>query len=214
MTERPALFSGPMVRAILSGQKTQTRRVVKPQPTFMGSATLFDSWHWINKKLDAGYCHTTRAAMEKLMLPLCPYGQPGDRLWVRETFMDLRGTGCEHRTKLGNLSRYAYAAESPPGSYSDQTRKDYGLKWTPSIHMPRAASRITLEITAVRVERTQDISGQDAIAEGIETPTNRLIKMRHEVAVFRFQDLWESINGPGSWALNPWVWVIEFREVK
>ena len=200
MKERPILFSAPMVRAILAGTKTQTRRVVKP-----------------GKCPDFG-CHMAPGEIAGGEYPerLCPYGQTGDRLWVRETFMDLLGTGVEHRPDpRGLLQRHAYAADHQPGSYGDEARKSYGLKWKPSIHMPRAASRITLEITGVRVERLQAISEADAVAEGID-PEAALAFRRASVgrpAGFAYRDLWVSINGPGSWHANPWVWVIEFRRV-
>jgi len=208
MTERPILFNGEMVRAILSGQKTVTRRACKPQPsahahTKAADGTPMGSWWETGKNINR-----------------CPYGQPGERLWVRESFTDLRGTGIEHRPDpAGPLQRYAFAADSPPGSHSDEVRKDYGIKWKPSIHMPRSACRILLEITAVRVERLQDISEEQARAEGItdggchncgnhepcgcECPTPS--------AVDSFVHLWNSTGG--DWDANPWVWVVEFKRV-
>lgn len=125
--------------------------------------------------------------------------QPGEKLWVRETWMDLLGTGIERKT--GDHGRYAYAADTPPGSYGDDQRKAYGLSWRPSIHMPRAASRITLEVTGVRVERLGDVSESDARAEGVQS-------------VAEFKELWASINGPSSWDANPWVWVVEVKRVE
>lgn len=227
MKERPILFNGPMVRAILSGQKTVTRREIKP---CMRSADLqFDmqqeadgSWHPY---------HTfdeSRFDREGTEHPIaCPYGQPGDRLWVRESFADLRGTGIEHRPDpAGPLQRYAFAADSPPGSHSDEVRKDYGIKWKPSIHMPRAACRILLEITAVRVERLQSISDEQAVAEGIERSIDHPSLWKRgplhgdqnivQVTAFpklAFRSIWEAINGHESWAANPWVWVVEFKRV-
>lgn len=206
MKERPILFSAPMVRAILGGNKTQTRRVVKPQPgTQMESVLQHNRPEWP-----------------------CPYGNPGVRLWVRETFADLRGTGIEHRSDpSGPLQRYAFAADCLPGSYRDQARRDFGVKWKPSIHMPRAASRITLEITGVRVERLSDCSETDAIAEGIERCEDGVGWRRGPVSgdipntatrtafpKLAYQSLWESINGTGSWDANPWVWVVEFKRVE
>lgn len=230
MTERPILFSGPMVRAILSGQKTQTRRVVKPQPP--ASVTLMDTYH--HPKDDTHYCVWGWNGKEIVEDSdrVFPYGQPGDRLWVRESI-------CLHNHfafPLGPKSMFtgtgervwSYAADNYGGH--TQTR--------PSIHMPRWASRITLEITAVRVERLQQITNNDAQAEGVEFAAPH----RHGIYgidveelpgkviadpyaeyhntgindcwICSFRVLWESINGPGSWALNPWVWVIEFRRVK
>jgi hypothetical protein len=188
-----------MVRPLLDGSKTQTRRVVKLRNgQYMPPSERADINGW------------------RQLLRNCPYGQPGDRLWVRENFADLRGTGIEHRPDpSGPLKRYAFAADHPPGSHGDEARKEFGVKWKPSIHMPRAASRITLEITSVRVERLQDISEDDALAEGCSSTA-----IVHEdgedytghYASEEYQDLWESINGPGSWGANPWVWVVEFRK--
>lgn len=222
MAERPMLMSAPMVRAILAGTKTQTRRVVKPQP--LGDKPR-SAWFepgvmgWAPPEIPSQAWHRVR----------CPYGQPGDRLWVRETFMDLQGTGVEHRDSAGNRQRYAYAADTRPGSYGDECRKDYGLKWRPSIHMPRTASRILLEVTAVRVERLQDISESDAMAEGITTiwpdgprddggPNHYTVDVDHghlngSTAATVYRMLWEWINGEGSWDANPWVWVVEFKRV-
>jgi hypothetical protein len=148
----------------------------------------------------------------------CPYGQPGDRLWVRETFTDLRGTGIEHRPDPeGPLQRYAYAADCPPGSYADEARKDYGIKWKPSIHMPRAACRILLETTDVRVERLQAISRADIRTEGLQCPaelaSDDVSPNYRDWYPAAWRELWESINGPDSWNANPWVWVVEFKRV-
>ncbi len=215
MKERPILFSAPMVRAILSGSKSQTRRVVKPQPTEGGlewwaTACGGDFAAWQDPLLlldehseDGGPCQRQ-----------CPYGQPGEKLWVRETWMDLLGTGIERKT--GDHGRYAYAADTPPGSYGDDQRKAYGLKWRPSIHMPRAASRITLEVTGVRVERLQDISETDAVAEGARPTLAPLDTVRLGAvgtAKEGFRQIWESINGPSSWDANPFVWVVSFRRM-
>lgn len=207
MTERPILFSGPMVRAILEGRKTVTRRPVKRL-----------ALQWLEDGFEPSFVADPDNAMR-------PYGQPGDRLWVRESFADLRGTGIEHRPDpTGPLQRYAFAADSPPGSASDEARKDFGVKWKPSIHMPRAACRILLEITAVRVERLQDISEEQARAEGVrqmrdgsgcwvsqEGPGGLVTPW--PTAKEAFSDLWRSINGAESWAANPWVWVVEFKRV-
>lgn len=215
MKERPILFSVPMVKAILDGRKTVTRRVVKPQPTEGGlewaTACGGDFAAWQDPLLlldehseDGGPCQRK-----------CPYGRIGEKLWVRETWMDLLGTGIERKT--GDHGRYAYAADTPPGSYGDDQRKAYGLKWRPSIHMPRAASRITLEVTGVRVERLQDISETDAVAEGARPTLAPLDTVRLGAvgtAKEGFRQIWESINGPGSWDANPWVWVVEFKRVE
>nr|WP_319017540.1 hypothetical protein [Pseudomonas sp. EggHat1] len=216
MKERPILFSGPMVRAILEGRKTVTRRVIKPVPQMVTDRAAV-TWEG------------DPAVLLRLLEQngrKCPYGQPGDRLWVRESFTDLRGTGIEHRPDpAGPLQRYAFAADSPPGSYSDDARKDFGIKWKPSIHMPRAACRMLLEITAVRVERLQDINEEQAVAEGVDRPENiRNVDVWDgaERELFnamnqprdRFKRLWADINGAESWDANPWVWVVEFKRVE
>jgi hypothetical protein len=203
MAEKPILFSAPMVRAIMAGTKTQTRRIVKPQPEAQN--TVYPpppdgEWLWRHKKLDAGYCHTNGDAMLRLMRPLCPYGVRGDRLWVRETWAPL-------------TKGYAYRADpiwnAPPAD-----------RWHPSIHMPRVASRITLEITGVRVERLQDISEADARAEGspcVDEASGREVLFPDEsrCGTFKlgYRCLWESINGRGSWDANPFVWVVHFHRV-
>lgn len=202
--ERPILFSAPMVRAILDGRKTVTRRPCKPQPSANAHTTSADgnpmgAWWETGKDINR-----------------CPYGQPGDRLWVRETFIDLRGTGVEHRPDPdGSLQRYAYAADCRPGSHSDEARKDFGLKYKPSIHMPRAACRILLEITDVRVERLQDISRAGIRAEGLQCPpelaSDDVSPNYRDWYPAAWKELWNSTGG--NWDANPWVWVVEFKRV-
>ena len=194
MKARPILFSGPMVRALLSGTKTQTRRVVKTQPSVLGDE--FPGPRGRNGVSRAYFPHLDfhRAAMPEV----CPYGQPGDRLWVRETWQ-----------RAGGNTGFWYAATD---SEADEGNSPV-THWRPSIHMPRAVSRITLEIAAVRVERLGEITPDDCIAEGAWAVDQRELGRGHE-AVAAFRTLWESINGPGSWASNPWVWVLEFRLVE
>lgn len=212
MKERPILFSAPMVKAILSGSKSQTRRVVKPQPVH-GAECVIRPFSDQRLHYAARDLHDMEQGLLVLgEVPKCPYGQPDDRLWVRETWMDLQGTGVQ----LASKSRYAYGADTIAGSWDDECRIAYGLKWKPSIHMPRAACRITLEITGVRVERLQDISADDARAEGCP---DKPVPGAEQASVDAFArqwygDLWEQINGPGSWDANPWVWVVEFRVMK
>jgi hypothetical protein len=198
MKERPILFSAPMVRALLDGSKTQTRRVVKPQPSILAGELL---------------CWKDNALTDDQMAALCPYGQPGDRLWVRESWHQ-RGKfvfalpDSDKRSWLGTRE-IAYSA--------DAKRPGHDWRSRPSIHMPRWASRITLEITEVRVERLQDISEDDALAEGCSSTA-----IVHEdgedytghYASEEYQDLWESINGPGSWDTNPWVWAVSFKRLE
>lgn len=225
--DRPILFNGPMVRAILEGRKTATRRVVQP-------------WQCPKKGEDGQWCAiaqrdprygfcvsgatATECAAELAEHGMAPYGRPGDRLWVREAFADLQGTGIDYRPDPASpLSQYAYAADSPPGSHSDEVRKDCGVKWKPSIHMPRWASRILLEVTAVRVERLQDITEEQAIAEGIDLDALADAQDLYDMVlagsgadgratpITAFRDLWNSTGG--DWDANPWVWVIEFKRV-
>ncbi len=210
MRERPILFSAPMVRALLAGTKTQTRRVVKGiDPANLDSTMTKAQWRQVNRDRPVSFGPTY----------FCPYGQPGDRLWVRESFMDLRGTGVEHFDGDARRQRYAFAADSPPGSYADETRKDYGLKWKPSIHMPRAACRLVLEIIGVRVERLNEISEADARAEGCPftwdgkqyEPPPPEVDSWQGYGRASFSLLWSQINGADSWKANPWVWIVEFR---
>jgi hypothetical protein len=198
--ERPILFSAPMVRAILEGRKTVTRRPVK--------------FPFIDRAFGCELSGNEIGPEE--IRNNCPYGVPGQRLWVRETFVDLRGTGVEHRPDPnGPLQRYAYAADCRPGSHSDDARKDFGLKYKPSIHMPRAACRILLEITDVRVERLQDISRADIRAEGLLCPpelaSDDVSPNYRDWYPAAWRELWESTGG--DWETNPWVWVVEFKRV-
>lgn len=200
MTERPILMSAPMVRAILAGTKTQTRRVVKPQPTHFNPA---------------GVPRRVNPDGGASAVIACPYGQSGDRLWVREAFGHF-----ERNDTLKQGDRIYYRTDGECVELHP---------WRPSIHMPRWASRITLEVTGVRVERLQDISEADAVAEGIERgdgfpgwyrgplagDSPSLVQCGFKIPTafprLAYRALWESINGPGSWDANPWVWCVEFR---
>ena len=186
MTERPILFSGPMVRAILAGQKTQTRRIVKP--------------HECVEEMPEN------SELGVIAHAACPYGQPGDRLWVRETWL--------HFDQAPRDTAYLEEIESE----SDPDIRAILLgtfkgRWKPSIHMHRFRSRITLEVVSVRIERLQDISADDSRAEGHATRSSLPTEVNDDAASDWYMDLWESINGPGSWAANPWVWVVEFRRM-
>lgn len=237
MKERPILFSGPMVRALLDGSKTQTRRVCKPAQ-FYSLSTVVE----VPDPMERGqvYNGSHFGDEEGEVQFASPYGGPGDRLWVRESGAmhallapedPLQPMLFRHDVPTTvNLGDYWVQRTRAPGaSYSTEcTREQFlrhsGAKVVPSIHMPRWASRITLEITSVRVERLQDISEADAKAEGI-TPHDvrqfwlfgaseaRRASIYREAAVEPYRQLWESINGPGSWGANPWVWAIEFRKV-
>ncbi len=212
MKERPILFSSPMVRAILEGRKTQTRRVVKPQPpaghTFAGftiHSTLTSDegkavWRAGNTSAYLRDAHRVR----------CPYGQPGDRLWVREAWRTYASLDDIPPRGIAPGAGVQYEAG---GSNVIGTNRLHCMgKLRPGMFMPRFASRITLEITGVRVERLQDISPDDCIAEGAWPIAHRELG-RGDEAVAAYRQLWESIHGPGSWAANPWVWVIEFKAV-
>lgn len=235
MTERPILFTAPMVRAILDGRKTQTRRVVKgiPDdailPEFYGYNArdgLKNSLGWfVAEAGDLWPCNEEDRI-------LCPYGQPGDRLWVRETFSIDAMCGYHHDNQSYSAYEIVYRAggskdiewtggrdtEDPYCRSYDTQRGD----WQPSIYMPRWASRITLEITGVRIERLQDISEEDALAEGIQpdpcggfhTEDGRHFHAADPRESFGM--LWDSVNEKRGFpcASNPWVWVLEFRRVQ
>lgn len=220
MKARPILFSAPMVQALLAGRKTQTRRIVKPQPQPNGGKGLHPvepyqtssgNWAWVLAATGHGDGTSGNP---------CPYGQLGDLLWVRETWGRVE---FPERTvyRANPADDYQWGAGKPSQG---------GFQWKPSIHMPRWASRITLEIVGVRVERLQYTSFTDALAEGIyeaDSPSpfsgGRYRPVEPSPSEFvapycswyytpvaAFEHLWDSINGKGSWDANPWVWVIEF----
>lgn len=198
--DKPIMFSGSMVRAILDGRKTQTRRVIKPQP--VGSPAGLGC---IGGR---GIGHIFESEHTGGQIVRCPYGEPGDRLWVRETWADEPGGPDDYPITV-------YAADMAARHHNDVAhgpifylRSDYKPKrWRPSIYMPWWASRITLEVTGVRAERLRDISEADARAEG--TTTNE-IDLTHRES---FQTLWDSINAKRGfgWEANPWVWAVEFK---
>jgi len=200
-----------MVRALLDGTKTQTRRDCKPMNA------------WVDQEcrevrmVDGAPHHFLKGATEPMEKLRCPYGQPGDRLWVRETWAQPAAL---------DPGPTVYRADYPacvPRGYTNIPPADE-ITWKPSIHMPRIASRILLEVVSVRVERLQDISEADAKAEGITphevrqfmifglSPAERAAIYR-DAAVGPYRGLWQQINGACSWDANPWVWVVEFRRV-
>lgn len=200
MKERPIIFSAPMVRAILAGAKTQTRRVVKRYSA--DCIGWFDDGDglWAQRFIDP----SSGSPYLKSWRDRCPYGRHGDRLWVRETwgaFPHMMG-GVQPET-------LRYRAD---GEYQNERGT---WRWRSSIHMPRWASRITLEITTVRVERLQDISGMDAKREGVSVPAC-IPEDGADLDYARrgFRRLWEEIHGEGSWEKNPWVWVIGFKKLE
>jgi len=234
MKERPILFSGEMVRAILADKKTMTRRVVKPY----GIAYPGDRWTvgahprggWF--AVDIPEWKTDEKLLSASGGFPCPYGVPGDRLWVREAFSP---DWCDH---------VIYRADDPTGGGARDAGYASEPKWKPSIHMKREYSRIDLELVTVRVERVQDISDKDIVAEGIYIPVNAdsikdgkghpLIRLtgknppikylrkrdgdpwtESELLRAHFAALWDDINAKRgySWKANPWVWVVEFRKI-
>lgn len=226
MKERPLLFSAPMVRAVLDGSKTQTRRVTKTEIT-MGRDSILAPHR--GRKHAAAYLLPEHAADA---VGCCPYGQPGDRLWVREAH-SIYPTHGQHRADgerwgpWGGLPTTVSEDGKQIAYYREGFDRCDPGRWRPSIHMPRWASRITLEITGVRVERLQDISEADAVAEGVERTVTGDGWRRYcadpeleaagltpcATAAASYRSLWEQINGPGSWDANPWVWAIEFRRL-
>lgn len=232
MKERPILFSGSMVRALLDGSKTQTRRIIKVQPPADGFQ-LTTCMSTTGDRREEGKHRWAKVDGVSIVEGgkdyfACPHGYPGDRLWVRETF-----ASSAHGPTAAVLYRADNHVRPGLGDFD-------GEPWRPSIFMPRAASRINLEIIGVRVERLQDCSEADAIAEGISVWSDnerhgkkwhcpphiqrfgegdnvedvayegRAVKDPREA----YRGVWSAINGPGSWEANPWVWAIEFRRAQ
>lgn len=233
MEERPVIFNGEMVLAILDGRKTQTRRTVSDRHL-----------HLINVASQVGECYPLESGIDhansqSYYREHCPFGKVGDRLWVRETFATLGNEdGCaidwdENLVKGGGQEAariYRASCEQKSGNYGLWSIPDiadwkphtwnvqYEGSWVPSIHMPRWASRILLEITAVRVEQLKDISQPDAIAEGgpPSHPSIDAVSRDYGFPDFSrswFAQTWQHIYGEESWNANPWVWVIEFKRV-
>jgi hypothetical protein len=215
MKEKPILFSTPMVRAILEGRKSQTRRVKNLKEINLNPL----SWKYVDKlggswKDKAKYIYRFINLFGGPINIKCPYGEPGDILWVRETWRNIE--------QEDGTVRFEYKATEKINTID---------KWKPSIFMPKEACRIRLEVKDVRVERVQDISEEDAIAEGILKLNSSLQQLlmdgvqyfdySKKLELFNdgvpakesYKSLWESINGEGSWEKNPWVWVIEFKRI-
>lgn len=218
--ERPILFAGPMVRAILAGRKTQTRRIVKPQPTVDPDGSIRFPWATF---FSGGNVHTWgrdgtggqnwnaseypdenkfNAALRRTpYADPSPYGVPGDRLWVRESLAETYG-GLTHYLADGTTVKRDGELVDMPWDYPKEIR--------PSIHMPRWASRLYLAIVSVRIERVQEISRGDAMAEGC--PISNMAAGPSPCRWYR--QLWNTINGPGSWESNPWVWAVSFKRIE
>ena len=218
MTDRSILFSGPMVRALLDGRKTQTRRIIKPQPFASG---YYDGEIEINViPANDQYPKVFRfnanavgvgAILEEVFKPRI---NAGDRLWARETWQGL--SFGDYQPTKSSLCEVRYAATDPCADLDAEAR---GYPWRPSIFMPRWASRLTLIVTDVRVERLQDISDADSIAEGVEQSAKfpgRYLTPAGDYAVPKvaYQRLWENINGKGAWDANPWVAAYTFSVIK
>lgn len=214
--EKPILFNADMVKAVLEGRKTQTRRIIKNQPPDDIGNIIVGDYHPV--KIDKNGDEYPGAEIFGAYDDAgewgskCPYGKPGDLLWVRETW-------CQ----CPECSAYQYRAHDHDGECwycGDELHK-----WKPSIFMPREASRITLQVTTVRVERLQDISAVDAMWEGIEKAHNYINKPTIEAlgsssltglaCIDQFRKLWNSINAKRgyNWETNPWVWVVEFERM-
>jgi hypothetical protein len=215
VTEKPIIMSGPMVRALLEGRKTMTRRVMNPQPVHSRNGWFnWDSEHGAPKASSPRLCawHAETWQREAGTAPLedyCPYGRVNSKLWIRETWAPI----LADTENGGILYRADYSGPGNP--YPCDLHRGAGAKWKPSIYMPRVASRITLEITDIKVERLRDISVADIQAEGIDLlltgDTESGIGWRNA-----WRKGWDAINGkrPGcSWQDSPWVWVITFRKL-
>jgi hypothetical protein len=232
MKERPILFIAPMVRAILKGRKMQTRRVIKPQPVSQGVMSFGEAWKW-NEDGKGWFSGVTADQIANPNYGLikslpCPYGQLGDRLWVKETSFIWGRWRKDGLTSKGR-QRWRFKSETPhtvifdashPQVATRSTPRETCMYWKrPSIFMPRWASRITLEITDVRVQRLQEISEEDAKAEGTTPIYPEFMYPDEPLSEYHyrrgFQKLWDSINGKKyPWTENCWVWAISFKRVE
>lgn len=203
MSDLPILFSAPMVRALLAGTKTQTRRVIKPQP--YGRISMLTSFNHGRMEIAFGPDMKAKDGGPKWWRPLA---QAGDRLWVREAWRTHAHYDDLGPSMMGGEEPIRYEADGAHQTWGYPAISNIG-RHRVGMHMPRWASRLTLYVTDVRVERLQDISEEDAVAEGVpafmSSPSN--------IPAMHFQSIWESINGPGSWEANPWVWVVSFKRI-
>lgn len=217
MKDRPILFSGSMVRAIREGRKTQTRRIVKPQPFIdpKWGLTWEPRGHALNKPSYVERNVNWNPISNAMIDFGCPHGQPGDWLWVKETW---RTTDSLDHVKPSNI-RPGAQIEYKAGGHNVNGFQGHPLtgmgRWRPSIFMSKWMSRVILEIVSVRVERLKDISGSDCCAEGCKGGNGSIPGYAFSATPREhYRHVWESINGVGSWLTNPYVWVIEFKEVK
>lgn len=219
MKERGMIFNADMVRAILDGRKTQTRRIMKPQPEpcprggHWWPSNVFKTMLHVEDEMQNG-----KGGWGGLVGDACPFGDLGDRIWVRETWAEAGASAPDLKLYRANYPEHV------PSIYENVPLAEE-IRWTPSIHMPRWASRILLEITDVRVERLNAISEEDAEAEGIDMEAlydsqdcydciadHNMTGRPTVTGAFKY--LWESIYGEEGWKSNPWVWVIEFKRVE
>lgn len=222
--EYPILFTGPMVRAILDGTKSQTRRVIKPQPTeYICDVTNRHMWEW---KKGKGRCAWAidmhpKLCARQFLLERSPYGVPGDALWVRENIRTLVNQGNNKAWEYGEFE-IEYRADGKLIRCPDEREEWWRHNWhvrpattIPAIHMPRWACRLFLKVKAVRVERVQEITNDDAKAEGVR-PENAEVNCSGGAYKNGFVGLWDSINAKRGfgWDTDPWVWVIEFKFVE
>lgn len=221
MAEKPIVFSTPMVQAIQQGKKTQTRRVIKPQPPH----ELSDGYKWVVDVFDGTFCISAESIKDSrdgsVWETVIPRYQPGDILWVRETWCDY-GTHYSYKANYpdGYVPKGVYPGEKAP----------HDMKWRPCIHMPRAAARIFLRVSDVRAERVQEISETDAIAEGVSLIDAWEAAAEHFVPTYNnpdnhcpaadyigaYRSLWDSLNAKRGfgWDVNPWVWVYEYERME
>lgn len=226
MKEHPIIFSGEMVRAILEGRKTQTRWVIKPPPEIKIRDIGEDCSEliWSDKKhcLNIGGGLSQEQLLRKIANDYCPYGKIGDRLWVREAWWKAPPITIKMlREGADTWSKVYYAVEE-----EESDLEKWGWRKMPSIHMPRWASRLTLEIINISIERVQEINEKDAGEEGIEIikgmagdfyrDYSHINARAFKSPILSFCSLWNSINAKHGfgWDTNPWVWVIEFKRVE
>jgi len=223
---KPILFSTPMVRAILKGKKTQTRRVVNWKPYHKDAKINFNFsgmslGYYCTGVPESGYVlysRDGRGCWNQRTQPMHSlFGEPGDILYVRETWADLRGRGFGNHPSTNKPWNFSYKADIETGSDSDKARIDYGVKWKPSIHMPREAARIFLKVINARIEQLQDITPFAAWNEGCRIGNSfpwksHIPELQQQCRDIMFKNLWNSINENGyGWDVNPWVWVVEFE---
>ena len=198
MKQRPILMSSEMVQAILAGNKTQTRRVIKPQPLTVGLKGVYPDLYNHEPNHWAFWLPDNRMTEPRIWK--CPYGQVGDRLWVRESY-------------IPNLDEKTATYKANWNEYPNGPGIKFTCKWKPSIFMPRKYSRITLEITSIKVQQLQNMTFQDIRDEGFDI--GKTNPTAGEVARKWYCDLWDRINGKKyPWSSNPWVWVITFNTMQ